>query len=167
MDCSCDIDVEADERYKQLRKETVKARKEYICGECGKKILKGEQYEYYSGVIRNRVDSHKTCMDCLSVRDAFFSSWSFGDLWEDVRNYISDVEGDIPEKCITTLTPRAQGIICDLIQDEWEDKWWEEVREKTRESLKNLFWACDNLNTDTNQYLAVDWDMLADYFTHE
>lgn len=41
------------------------------------------------------------------------------------------------------------------------------LRNKTRKSLKNLFWICDNLSSAINPYLAVDWDMVADYFTHE
>lgn len=46
-----------------------KAKKEHVCGECKSVIKKGERYEYASGKWDGEIDSYKTCLSCVDVRD--------------------------------------------------------------------------------------------------
>jgi hypothetical protein len=117
MECSCEIDVDRD-GYPSLIKEKIRtANKNHICCECGKTILTGEKYEYVWGVWDSESQVYKTCMDCKSVRDVFFSSWTYAQLWEDFR----DCEFEIPESCIAELTPSARAKVCGLIEDGWDE----------------------------------------------
>lgn len=45
-----------------------RARKEHRCCECGGKILKGESYNYHSGVWDGQGRSFKVCVDCDLLR---------------------------------------------------------------------------------------------------
>lgn len=46
-----------------------RARKEHRCCECRGKILKGESYNYHSGVWDSQGRSFKVCVDCDLLRD--------------------------------------------------------------------------------------------------
>lgn len=94
-----------------------KAKKNHQCGECGREIKVGETYRYESGVWDDGPDSHKTCMDCISVRDAFFCSFIFGQVWDDIRELVFDYDGELSGKKLLSLTPAARAKVCDLIDD--------------------------------------------------
>jgi hypothetical protein len=106
----------------------VRARKIHKCGECSREILPGEQYEYATGGCSDSIiDQHKTCADCLSVRDSFFcNGWMYGVMWEQLWEHIFDMGGEIDSSCIVPLTPKAQGDVCDLIEQVWADDLEEE-----------------------------------------
>ena len=119
MDCSCDIDVYVDEFSEVLRETFQKARKEHKCGECYRTIVKGEEYEKIVTVFDSRLYTYKTCMDCVSVRKQFFTTFYYESIWEYFREYVSDVYGEIPENCISELTPAARAKVCELIEEQW------------------------------------------------
>lgn len=68
-----------------------RARKEHRCCECGGKILKGESYNYHSGVWDNQGRSFKVCPECDLLRDELDKDRDiedrivFGGLVEDVQ----------------------------------------------------------------------------------
>jgi len=47
-----------------------RARKEHRCCECRITIEPGTRYEYVSGIWDGYANSYKTCLGCVSLRDA-------------------------------------------------------------------------------------------------
>lgn len=124
MDCSCGIDVDyGDYGAPTLYTERIHtARKKHICGECRRKIVPGEKYENVTGQWDGEFATHKTCLDCLSLRDEFFSNgWGFGAVWSDFTDTISDWDYEVPEDCISALTSAARERVCQIIEYGWED----------------------------------------------
>jgi len=120
MDCSCTIDIDHDGGPDCYKEKIVTAMKKHKCGECLKEILPGEGYEYVSGIWDGDPESYKTCLDCKSIRDTFFGSWTYTSVWEDFRdNFMWE---DIPEACIAGLTPGARSRVCEFIETGWEAK---------------------------------------------
>ena len=120
MDCAT-IDIDNASPADFLRESIVTARQTHICTECRGAIITGEQYEYVCGFWDGEFYTFKTCQDCQSLRDVFFSSsWEYGWIRDEVRDYVSDCLGNIPEKLIADLTPVARGWVCGLIEDTWE-----------------------------------------------
>lgn len=121
-DCSC-IYVDADDGPDFYNERMPIARKEHICCECSRKIERGETYENFSGKWDFTFSSFKTCIDCLSIRHAFFcESWIFGEIYEDLWEHISEVDGQISTDCILSLSPRAKETVLDMIDRLWEDE---------------------------------------------
>ena len=122
-DCSC-IYIDADDEPQFYNQRLPIARKEHTCGECGRKIEPGETYENFSA----KWDSigfftYKTCNDCLSIRHAFFcESWIAGEIYENLWEHISEVDGQISTDCILSLTPKAKERVLDMIDTLWEDE---------------------------------------------
>jgi len=79
MECSCDIDVDTSDgdSCDFFRKSLVTARKSHKCSECRSMILPGMEYEYACGSWGGDFSVYKTCPDCLSLRDEFFSGGYF------------------------------------------------------------------------------------------
>lgn len=107
----------------QLKRTKPKARKEHICEECSRKIKPGEHYELYYGVYDDTIFIVKTCLDCLSLRKAFFKT---GVVYGAVRDQIADqiiyhLDGDVDSKCILPLTQAAKDFVFDLIEEAWEE----------------------------------------------
>lgn len=120
MDCGC-IYVGSYDASKFYKAGTQIARKEHLCSECGRIINKGELYEKAVGKWDGRLDSFKTCNDCLSVRDNFFCNGFYHEgLWEDLDDHIREYNGDISEDCLSNLTVRAREKVCDIIEYCWE-----------------------------------------------
>lgn len=100
-----------------------KAQKEHVCDECGQVISIGEQYERVTGKWEGEINTYKTCVDCLSIRNEMFcENWCYTRLLEYLSEYVAEVKGDIPEKCLLSLTPRARGMVCDMIEEAWEEE---------------------------------------------
>ena len=113
---SCLIDSISDgEQAQVFRSKDRIAKKEHRCCECGRQILIGEKYRYESGVWGYGPDSHKTCLDCISVRDVFFCSWTFGAIWEDMHELVLDYDGGLPAKKINAVTTAARELIVDIV----------------------------------------------------
>lgn len=118
MECSCSISIDHD-GGPSCHKEIIRtARKEHKCCECYKKIVPGEQYEYISGIWDGEPAAYKTCLDCKSLRDVFFSDWIYTQVWDDFfNNFYPD---DIPEKCMASLTKATRERVCKWIEKSWE-----------------------------------------------
>ena len=121
MDCSCSISIDHDGELSCFKEKIRTARKKHRCGECFGDITPGEQYEYVSGIWDGEPIVYKTCLDCKSLRDVFFDSWTYTQVWDDFfDNFYPD---DIPEKCLATLTPLARAKVCEWIEEseEWAE----------------------------------------------
>jgi len=119
--CSC-IYVDNYDQPEFIYEETRKARKEHNCCECGRIISRGEKYEHTTGKW-DRIDTFKTCIDCLSIRNAFFcAGWGYTMIQSDLWEHLLEMNGDISGDCIAELTPGARDMVCDMIEEIWEQK---------------------------------------------
>ena len=121
MECSCNISIDHDGGADCCHEKIRKARKRHRCCECYRDILPGEYYEYVSGIWDGTPDDYKTCLDCKSVKDAFFDSYIFTNLWEDFYESMSECGWQVPEKCLSKLTPAARARVCESIENYWDD----------------------------------------------
>jgi hypothetical protein len=123
MKCAC-VYVEDDgDSPDFFNAKIFKAKKAHKCTECRRAITPGEEYEYVSGKWEGRFEAYKTCQDCLSIRNEFFcDGYSFGDLRSDLTDYIWGANGDIPESCLSALTPAARDMVCEIIEGCWDEK---------------------------------------------
>lgn len=94
----------------------VKARKDHRCTECGETIPKDVMYERVNGMWdKNRVDTYKTCLSCVEIRDHFAcgNGFIFGQVWEDIEsNFFPDMKAGGP--CFEGLSPEARGRLFEL-----------------------------------------------------
>lgn len=101
------------------------AMKIHRCCECGRNIEKGENYERAVGVSDGSISVFKTCLDCKSVREAFFcDGWGYTVMWSDLWEHLQEVcwDGSAPAaECMTGLTPRALEKVCEKIEQIWEE----------------------------------------------
>lgn len=121
--CSCGVDLCGydHETADQAWIRTVRARKPHECGECGRPIAPGEQYERSKMLFDGKFDVYRTCVDCVSIRThCFCDSWMYTSILEDLREHIRDV-GYIGEQCIAPLTERAKDMVCAMIQEAWDE----------------------------------------------
>lgn len=119
--CGC-VYVENDGDYADcIEQDMRKARKPHKCSECRRDIQPGEEYEYFKGKCDGEIFVNKTCPDCLSIRTAMFcGSYVFGAMKDDLWTHVSDFDGKIDEDCLLKLTPRARGMVADMIDQLWE-----------------------------------------------
>ena len=119
MECACIYD-EPDSYTDELSCKLVVSRKNHKCGECSCDIKKGDIYESFVGVNEGHFYTHKTCADCLSIRDKFFcSGWHWGMILERLQEHIDEMYGQISADCILSLTSGAQLIVFDYIESTW------------------------------------------------
>jgi hypothetical protein len=117
------------------------ARKAHVCGECREPIVRGQKYEYASGVWDGRPDSFKTCLLCVEIRDHFAcEGWIYEQLWGDLQeNFFPDMVAGGP--CMAGLSPAAKQKLIDermawyfdqgeIDDDEWED--WPKHRDRQK-----------------------------------
>jgi hypothetical protein len=98
------------------------ARKQHKCGECRQVIMPGEQYESASGKWKDKIERHDTCLDCLSLREAFFcDGYLYESMWADWREALCDSGGTVDWLAIEKLTPRAKVKALETIQVIWDD----------------------------------------------
>lgn len=121
MECSCAISIDHNGGPECCTEKIRTARKTHVCNECLKDIQPGEQYEYVSGIWDGNPKAYKTCLDCKSVRDTFFESWIFTQVWENFQDEFGDTDSVVPESCIAELTAGARARVCDFIESGWED----------------------------------------------
>jgi len=123
-DCAC-VYVDCNDSPEFCSERVVKARKTHICGECQREIKPGESYEYVFGVWEGDQNTHKTCLDCASVRSLFFCyCWFYGRVWEDLAEHIAAVGTDVLSCDATQLAKPARDRFLDLVEDtlEWEEE---------------------------------------------
>ena len=86
MSCYCDI-----ERPEFFSSATQFARVAHRCGECGRLIKEGEQYQYNSGKWDGEFTVHKRCLHCCTVVSALREALPcycdyFGGVWETIAD---------------------------------------------------------------------------------
>ena len=65
------------------------AKAEHKCGECGRAIEPGEEYERACGKCEGQWFVAKTCADCVAIRKALVcGSWIFGTLYDDLVEHV-------------------------------------------------------------------------------
>jgi hypothetical protein len=64
--------------------------------------------------------THKTCADCLSLRDNMCGDFYWGMIREMIEEAVFECDGKIPEKCVARLRPAAREWVCGLIEKVWE-----------------------------------------------
>ena len=120
MDCACTVEMDIDGRVTLLEGKFVKARKEHICSECRYVVPKGEEYFKETWVSYGKIEHHKTCEHCYSIRQVFFSSgWFYSQLLENIEEFIANCYGGVSVSCLLQLTPKARGMVCDMIENYW------------------------------------------------
>lgn len=117
---SCEIDNDWGESPECFSAKDRVARKEHQCFECGREIRKGETYRYESGIWDGEPRSYKTCQDCASVRDEFFCSFVFGELWPDLRERISYQDGAMSMEKLERVTPAAREKVIGILDEIFE-----------------------------------------------
>jgi len=127
MECSCTITVDdIGGAWKVSEEKNRTARKPHKCTECGREIQPGERYEDFRGFCdeSDRWMRYKTCVDCLSLRVAFFDTYYFEFLWENWWDEMDACGWSVPESCLAKLTPVARARACQSIENVWEQ--WED-----------------------------------------
>lgn len=124
MECSCSIssgsaECEFDDI---LSRKLIKSKSVHKCGECGRNIPAGELYELYRAVFDGQQCRYKTCRDCLSFRENFFDDFMFESLWEHFEDHMDECGWQVPEACLSRVTPRTRSKICEKIETYWEDE---------------------------------------------
>jgi hypothetical protein len=121
MECSCTVNVDIEEPVYLAHITTPFARRVEICSECNRDIHVGEDYRkeiFYHG---SRF-THRTCEDCLSIREVFFSSgWYYGEIREQMEEFVYYSDGQLSVKCILELTKKARDWVLDIIESTWEE----------------------------------------------
>lgn len=119
-DCACQIDGNAGGGRCDFGDPIIReARKEHKCCECARVIPKGEKYEVFEGSWDGEFSTYKTCIDCVSAR-AFFCSWVYEFMWQDMREMIDETCGQINYDCLNACTPAARAKIIEMIDKCWE-----------------------------------------------
>lgn len=125
MECACTVGTETDitDKVQLLENRFVKSRKVHSCDECRRIIAKGDEYYKETWVYDGKVNHHKTCEDCYSLRQVFFSSggW-YGQLIDDMSDFVVDCGGELSVPCLLELTPRARGMVCDMVEKTWDEE---------------------------------------------
>lgn len=106
------------------------AGKDHRCGECSGTILKGDRHEAYVLLFDGCVTTHRTCLDCLEIRNHFScdGSWIFGHVWDDLEsNLFPTMTAGGP--CFEGLSPRAREILFDACLT-WQENQGEARTEK-------------------------------------
>ncbi len=120
--CNCTVDVsfEQENLYIELTTNMFPAKSIHKCGECGREIQVGEKYETFVGEAscHNERHIHRTCTDCLSLRENMFYDWVYGQLWEDFEFDVEDTDRNFAE-CLSKLTPRAREMAAEIIEKHW------------------------------------------------
>jgi len=77
-------------------------------------------YERVVAVWDRQLQVVNTCLDCRSIiKEMFCEGVCHGMVVEDLHLHLEN-DGTISEDCLLALTPRARGMVCELIQEDWE-----------------------------------------------
>jgi len=110
--CMYDQTMTVEKKYKEALKVLLSKQKK----------RKRDVWQKYYGTYEGDRYMHKTCMDCVSFRDNFFGDWTFETLWEKFSNHMDDCGWQVPEKCLSKVTPAARAEICEMIEKYWENE---------------------------------------------
>ena len=124
MECSCTVPLCIDDRCElHFISIPTALTDSHVCGECNKRIPKGEEYIVeYTEYECNKV-MYVTCEDCYSIRQVFFSSgWFYGEVREQFQEFIYESDGDISVSCILQLTKKAKDWTLDILEGYWKEQ---------------------------------------------
>lgn len=131
MQSGCEIDPDHNSTPKAFNEADRQAQTPHFCCECQRVILPGETYRYESGIWDGRPNAYKTCVDCLSLRNTYYCSFIFGEIWSGLAERIAENEGEgYADSRLAKLTPGAREKVCELIEDAWLKKMAEDLTEK-------------------------------------
>ena len=128
----CPLSGGDDESYTSLEWRVVTARKPHVCVECRKPITKGTKHEFYKGLYDGHIDTFRTCLLCVEIRDHFAcgEGWLYGEVWNQLEeNFFPDMKAGGP--CMEGLSPAAKQALIDarmewyFEQDECNDSQWD------------------------------------------
>lgn len=117
MDCLISMDV--GEGYEIILQKIYTAHhSRHICCECEQPIKRGARYERFVGQSESTRDIYYTCVDCLSVRNAFFSDWQFTALWDKLNQEFEErnVGGECLAKNLLKCTENARVDIAKFVE---------------------------------------------------
>ena len=118
--CVCTIDSACDADPADFyAKKFVTARREHVCEECGCKILPGQRYERICGKWEEEMHVHKTCMVCVEIRDCYFCSWLFGEMWNDIEQEAR--EDNLPTGNLAGLSKEALLKLAEFLAPIWAE----------------------------------------------
>lgn len=133
ISCACINvgDYDGDDNFYKLNGRTVTARKVHKCYECGKPIEIGAQFLFEQLWNEGTIDTYKTCLTCLSIRNVLFcNGFCYGGLFEYLYSHLDNGDCGVDESCISVLTPAARDVVCGMIEECWERYFDEEDDEK-------------------------------------
>ena len=96
----------------QLKSKKLTARKAHTCYECGCRIEKKQRFLIEQDVVDKRIITTITCIDCLSVREALFCTWIYGQLWQDLfENMSENFESAPSSEHLKKMTERGRNMV--------------------------------------------------------
>ena len=121
------VSVYVEDYCKVLRESQPTARKQHKCGECRRAIEVGEKYNLEATLYDGEISTYKTCLDCMSIRREFFKGgFYYEGIIDALDEHVNDCGGDISESCLASLTPGARTMVCEMIEETWNDENYEE-----------------------------------------
>jgi hypothetical protein len=121
---SCLISADYDDCYEGLHCEIIKAKRQWRCDECSTPIFEGSDHEVFVGKIGDRINTHRTCLTCLSIRKKFLCSWTYEGIYEDISSALENefcLEDCILSRCTLTEYRKLVSKISSLEDEDEED----------------------------------------------
>jgi hypothetical protein len=120
MECAC-IDMIHDGDFVDLiYDQKIMAFYPIKCEECHRPVEKEEyiigKYEY-----GEQTNYHRTCLDCMSVRDNLFCGFQYSMIWNDLKDNIMEYPDGISFANIAKLTKKAREKVCEIIECLWDE----------------------------------------------
>jgi len=124
MECACTVPIEIDDvcllHFISIPTALTNS---HVCGECNRRIPKGEEYIIECTEYDHEITVYTTCEDCYSIRQVFFSSgWYYGEIRDQFEEFIVEYGGDVSVSCILQLTKRARDWVLDKIEEYWKEQ---------------------------------------------
>lgn len=109
-----------------------KARKPHKCCECYREIAKGSEYQNLVGKYDGEIYTHKTCMDCVAIRNGMScdEGVGLGNLWDEIWQIFPDFNTTCLQK-IKTVSAK------EYILERWREWKFKKVNQdfRTRDSV--------------------------------
>jgi hypothetical protein len=127
MECTCEVGSawDCDEGIHLIDNSKVRAVSPCKCTECKRQLDYEEKHQRDTHIIQysfgRKLIIYRVCDDCTSIGEILFNGWYYGWMFDAIGDYLSEGE-IIPEKCLSSLTPRAREMVCDMIEEEWENE---------------------------------------------
>lgn len=130
-ECACSIDVEIPDigDYDEFADDftvfsNARSTTAWKCDECKRNIKAQEPHELAQWFKHGKaVENHRSCEDCLSLRETYFCTSIFGQLWLDMEMEIEE-EGTehLIDSRMAKLTKFAREKLCEMIEKYWEEE---------------------------------------------